>query len=76
MPDPDRTFRKLVNGTLLVLSLLLVLTGLGITYPRIIGPATLDLLSKGLALRLHEILWGPFLVALVVHVLMRRFRRK
>ncbi len=53
---------------LLVLSLLLVITGLGITGYRIVEGATFGLLGKALAFQLHALLWIPFLAVLALHL--------
>jgi len=63
-----RKIRKIVQSILLALSLLMVLTGLGITEPGIIGPLTFDILGKMLAYRLHFFFWGPFVLVLIIHV--------
>lgn len=69
-------YRRLVSWTLLVLALLLILTGLGITEFRVVGPLTLGLLGKSLSFQLHSLLWIPFLAVLVLHmVLSCRIRR-
>jgi thiosulfate reductase cytochrome b subunit len=69
-------YRRLVSWTLLVLALLLILTGLGITEFRTVEPLTFGLLGKPLAFQLHTLLWIPFLAVLVLHmVLSCRLRR-
>ena len=69
-------YRRLVSWTLLVLSLLLVLTGLGITEFRIVTPLTLGLLGKSLSFQLHSLLWIPFLAVLILHLALScRIRR-
>ena len=47
---------------------LLVITGLGITQYRIVGPLTFGLLTKNLASRIHSALTLPFLVCFGLHL--------
>jgi hypothetical protein len=65
-----RTLQRAVGWILLALSLLLVVTGLGITEYRTVEAATFGLLGKALSSRLHGLLWIPFLVALAAHLLL------
>jgi thiosulfate reductase cytochrome b subunit len=60
--------RRPVGWLLLVLSILLVITGLGITEWRTVEALTFGLLQKSLAFQLHSILWIPFVAVLVVHL--------
>ncbi len=62
--------RGTVGWLLLVLALLLVITGLGITEYQIVETATFGLLGKALSFQLHNILWIPFLVVLAAHMLL------
>jgi thiosulfate reductase cytochrome b subunit len=76
-----RTLLKVVHWSLLVLAVLVVVTGLGITEYRTVEVLTFGLLGKALAFKLHLWLWAPFLVLLVLHVLLvskavRRLTRK
>ena len=60
--------RRSVAWCLLAATLLYLLTGFGITYWGIVTPLTLGLLGKALAFQIHNLLWVPFGVLLVVHV--------
>lgn len=60
--------RNAIAYTLGALSILLVITGLGITRAGIITPLTLGLLGKAASYQIHLILWGPFLVLLLIHM--------
>ena len=76
-----RTLVKVVHWSLLVLALLVVVTGLGITQYQAVEALTFGLLGKALAFKLHLWLWAPFLVVLALHVLLtsktvRRLTRK
>jgi hypothetical protein len=70
--------RRPVGWLLLVLAVLLVITGLGITEYRIVESATFGLLPKALAFQLHTLLWIPFLAVLAVHLALscRPLRRR
>jgi len=60
--------RRVMGWLLLTLSLLLVITGLGITEWRTVEAVTLGLLPKALAFQLHSLLWIPFLAVLAGHL--------
>lgn len=45
------------------------ITGLGITEFRTVEALTFGLLTKGWAFKIHNILWLPFVVLLVSHIL-------
>ncbi|PKL62729.1 MAG: hypothetical protein CVV31_04485 [Methanomicrobiales archaeon HGW-Methanomicrobiales-2] len=60
--------RKLVARTLLVLTLLFVISGFGITEPWLVRSLTFGLLDKALSQQIHFLLWGPFLIVLVLHL--------
>jgi len=63
-----RVYRRWTNRILMVLTLLILLTGFGITYPGIVEPITLGILTKSFSFKLHTFLWGPFLVAVLIHI--------
>jgi hypothetical protein len=65
---PQANVRSFVSILLGVVSVLLVISGLGITRFNLITPATLGILDKATAYRIHQYLWGPFLILLIVHV--------
>ena len=62
--------RRPIGWLLLVLSILLVITGLGITEWRTMEAVTFGLLPKALAFQLHSLLWIPFLAVLAAHMLL------
>jgi hypothetical protein len=63
-----KVYRVWTNRILLVLTFFILFTGFGITYPGIIEPLTLGFLGKSLSFRLHTFLWGPFAVAVLIHL--------
>ena len=50
------------------MTILVVVTGLGITEYRTVEALTFGLLGKALAFKLHLWIWIPFLVLLAAHV--------
>jgi hypothetical protein len=65
----QKRLKAAVRWSLLILTLLYLVSGLGITQYRLIEPLTLGLLSKSLALRIHDDLLIPFVALLCLHVL-------
>jgi len=61
--------RAAIRYLLLVLTLIYLISGLGITQYQIIEPLTFGLLTRNLAFRIHDFLLVPFVVLLLVHVL-------
>jgi thiosulfate reductase cytochrome b subunit len=61
--------RAAIRYLLLVLTLVYLISGLGITQYQIIGPLTFGLLTRNLAFKIHDFLLVPFAVLLFVHVL-------
>jgi thiosulfate reductase cytochrome b subunit len=61
--------RAAIRYLLLVLTLIYLISGLGITQYQTIKPLTLGLLTRNLAFRIHDFLLIPFIVLLLVHVL-------
>jgi thiosulfate reductase cytochrome b subunit len=64
----SREIRKIIHYSLMVLTILMIITGLGITEPGIVGSLTFGILGKATAYRLHFVLWGPFVILLILHV--------
>jgi thiosulfate reductase cytochrome b subunit len=70
-----RTAQFWISRALLALTLLIVLTGFGITHPSIIEPATFGLLQKSTSYWIHTLTWGPFLILLLLHIYLSFPRR-
>jgi thiosulfate reductase cytochrome b subunit len=70
-----RRIKRITQYILLILSMLMVLTGLGITEPGTIEIVTFGILGKSLAYRLHYYLWGGFMIFLIIHVYLSLPRR-
>jgi hypothetical protein len=60
--------QRTIKWLLLAVTLLFVITGFGITQFRVVETITFGWLSKDWAFRLHDDLWLPFLVLLVLHI--------
>ncbi len=68
--------RRIIAWLLCGFSVLLVLTGLGITRWEMVTPLTLGLLDKAVSYKLHVLLWGPFLILVVLHVYLNTASKK
>ncbi len=62
--------KKLVHWSLLGVTIIYLITGLGITQYHIIESATFGLLTKGLSFTIHDNLLAPFIVILAIHVIL------
>jgi len=62
--------RKIIQWLLLAMAVLFLLTGFGISEFRVVETITFGWLSKSWAFRLHDNLWIPFVVLLVLHICM------
>lgn len=63
--------KQLVHWLLLAVVVVYFITGFGITEYRIVEPLTFGLLTKPLAFKIHNNLWIPFVVLLVMHIYQR-----
>jgi thiosulfate reductase cytochrome b subunit len=63
-----KTTKKIVHITLLILIFLVILSGLGIAYYPSIEFITVGLLDKTLSFQIHNILFLPFLLILLIHL--------
>ena len=69
--------KRITHWLLLVVTILFLITGFGISEFRVVETITLGWLTKSWALRLHDNLWIPFVVLLVLHLCLPFiFRRK
>ena len=67
----SKLIRTAVHWALFIITLLYLVTGLGITQYHIVETLTLGLLTKNVAFRVHDSLLIPFVALLVLHVIMR-----
>ena len=63
--------RQAVVWLLIAVIVVYIITGFGMTEYRIIEPLTFELLTKLLAFKIHTVLWGPFLILLILHIYQR-----
>lgn len=62
-------FRVITHWLLAAVIVLYLVTGFGITEFRIVETATFGLLTKNLAFKIHNNIWIPFVVLLILHTL-------
>ncbi len=67
----QNSVRRVIDWTLYAVTIVYLLTGLGITQSRITERLTFGLLSKSFALNIHANLLVPFLALLSIHLLFR-----
>ena len=60
--------KRTVHWLLLVVAIVFLITGFGITEFRTVETLTFGLLTKSLALKIHDILWIPFVILLILHI--------
>ena len=60
--------RKVIHWLLLIVVILYLIAGFGITEFRVVEAFTFGLLTKGLAFSIHSMLWIPFVILLVLHI--------
>lgn len=63
-----RNLKKWTSWLLLTVVILMLFSGFGITHYMIIETVTLGMIGKTESFRIHTILWGPFLVLLIIHL--------
>jgi cytochrome b subunit of formate dehydrogenase len=64
----NRLVIKIVHWSLAVVAILFLISGFGISEFRVVETVTFWLLTKNLAFRMHEVLWIPFVVLLILHI--------
>jgi cytochrome b subunit of formate dehydrogenase len=64
----NRLVIKIVHWSLAVVAILFLISGFGISEFRVVETVTFGLLTKNLAFRMHEVLWIPFVVLLILHI--------
>jgi len=60
--------KRYVANLLLAMVTLYLLTGFGATSPGLVTPLTFGLLGKALAQQVHSLLWGPFIMLVLLHL--------
>jgi len=63
-----KTTKRTVHILLIILTFIVIISGLGITYYQSIEYLTGGLLDKTLSFQLHTLLFLPFLLILLIHI--------
>ncbi|MBU1164448.1 hypothetical protein KKA15_02710 [Patescibacteria group bacterium] len=71
-----KTFKKSVHYGLLVAIVIYLISGLGITYYRVMEKITFGVLTKALSFKLHDWILYPFLILLALHLYITIFKKK
>ena len=66
-----KLIKKIIDWTLYILTLVYILTGLGITQYQIAELLTFGLLNKSVSINVHQKLLIPFITLLSIHILFR-----
>lgn len=66
----SRRLKLTVTGLLLIVTILYLWTGFEIGYTAIVESITFGIIGKALAFRLHDLLWAPFILLLIVHIVL------
>ena len=72
----QRLFSKIVQWLLFSVAIVYLITGFGITEYRTVESLTFGLLTRNVAFRIHEGLWIPFLILVVLHIGLRLILKK
>ncbi|MFH1822542.1 MAG: hypothetical protein ABH830_02465 [Patescibacteria group bacterium] len=67
--------KRTVHILLLIITILLIISGYGITHFRIVSPLTLNIVNKAVAFKLHSYLAIAFIVLLAAHIINIRRRK-
>jgi cytochrome b subunit of formate dehydrogenase len=60
--------KKIIAWLLAIVTVLYLVSGFGITEFRTVGTLTFGSLTKNLAFKIHDNLWIPFIILLVLHI--------
>ena len=71
-----RLIKRIIHWLLLIVAIVYIISGFGITKFRVVESVTFGILTKELAFRIHEYLWIPFILVLVLHVFLSLVRKK
>jgi cytochrome b subunit of formate dehydrogenase len=70
-----RKIQKAVHILVVLLVILYILTGFGITNYQMVQPLTLGVLTKALSQQIHSVLALPFVIVLALHMYFAWFRK-
>ena len=68
MPENQKKIKKILRWALAVITVLVIISGLGITYYNTIGYLTFGLLDKTMAFWIHFYLLVPFVILFILHI--------
>jgi len=60
--------KRVIHWLLAIVVVLYIITGFGITEFRTVEAITFGLLTKTLAFKIHNNLWLPFIILLILHI--------
>ena len=75
MSNTQSQIKKILRWTLAIITVLIIISGLGINYYNSITFITLGLLSKNIAFTLHFWLFIPFLILFIIHIFIKPILR-
>ena len=70
-----RLVKRVIQSLLLIVMLVYIISGFGITEFRVVESITFGLFTKKLAFEIHEYLWIPFIVLLALHIFLPLAKR-
>ena len=70
-----RLVKRVIQSLLLIVTMVYMISGFGITEFRVVESITFGLFTKKLAFEIHDYLWIPFLVLLVLHIFLPLARK-
>ncbi len=68
--------KRIVHWLLIIMIVLYLITGFGITEFRVVETLTFGLLAKNLAFKIHNNLWIPFIVLLGLHIFLSSIKKR
>jgi len=74
-PIPDLV-KRIIHWSLLTVTVIYFITGFGISEFRTVEALSFGLLTKSLAFKMHNSLWVPFIVLLVLHIVFALIRKR
>ena len=63
-----KRIKRVIRWSLVLVTITYIVTGFGITEFRTVESLTFGLLTKTLAFKIHDNLWIPFTILLILHI--------
>ncbi len=73
--NPDLV-KRIIYWSLLIVIVIYLVAGFGITEFRTVEALSFGLLTKSLAFKIHNNLWIPFIVLLVLHIFFALIKKR